>query len=394
MRGKSLLLAWARPAAAALSALLGGPASAQEAPPAPVTPPPPTAAAAEAAGPAEAEDAFRWRRVELGGRVLARGFTERAGGTSRSDAEAENARVELRWRPARWLRGAFEYDAVDDRHLKDAYLAFRGGGFEARAGQFKPPFSPVQMSSRWDLPTADRGLLSELLVYSFGIAGRRPGLQVEWSQPKGALVAMAGVFRASSVRGDRIGDEAFDNLARGGAAWKATARLAYARKRLEAGTSFDLRPAEPVPGEGYRRLWTSGVDLTWAARRAGPRVWAEGCAGSSWQDANAFDGDDALFLGGRVIAGWRFGGGKEARVTLEPFVGGTLFDPDASVRDDLLWEAAGGVHLSGFSHFRLTLEAQRRTVSRNAPLSLGLFTPGARAEGGRTRLVAQLGAAF
>jgi hypothetical protein len=323
-----------------------------------------------------------------------RGWTDREDGGSTSDLDAENARLELRWRPARWLRGVVEYDQAENRHLRDAYFAFRGGRFEVRAGQFKPPISPVQMESRWDLPSADRGLLSDVLIDSFGIAGRRPGLQVGWDEKGGPLVARAGVFRASSVRGDRIGDEAFDNIAKDRDALKATARLAWRKKRWEAGASVDFRPAEPVPGEGYSHFWTAGADFTWAARRGGPRVWTEGYVGSSWQDANAFDGLSATFLAGRVLAGWRLGGGKKRDLVVEPYAAGTLFDPDTSVQDDLLWETAGGVHVGALGHLRLTLEAQHRSASRNAPLSLGLFPPGSPPPSSRTRLVAQFGAAF
>ncbi len=193
--------------------------------------------------------------------------------------------------------------------------AFRGGGFEVRGGQFKPPLSSIQMESRWDLPSANRGLLSEVLIDSFGIAGRRPGLHVEWDQAGGPFLARAAVLRASNVRGDRIGDGAFDDLATDRDAVKATARLSWRHRRVEAGAAFDLRPAEPVPGEGYSRFWTAGADLTWSRRRDGPRVWADGYAGSSWQDSNAFDGDPATFLAGRVLAGWRLGGRTPARVT-------------------------------------------------------------------------------
>lgn len=355
---------------------------------------PPPKATPAAPAPADSIDRFRWTRFELRGRLLVRGWTDRENGESTSDFDAENARLELRWRPATWLRGVVEYDQAEDRHLKDAYFAFRTGRFEVRAGQFKPPVSPIQMESRWDLPSADRGLLSDVLIGAFGIAGRRPGVQVEWDQKGGPLVAMAGVFRASNVRGDRIGDEAFDNFVNDWDALKATVRLAWRKRRFETGASFDLRPAEPVPGEGYRRFWTASADLTWSARRGGPRVWAEGHAGSSWQDSDAFDGATATFLAGRVLAGWRFGGRKKRDLSIEPYVASTWFDPDASVREDLMWEVAGGVHLGALAHLRLTLEAQHRGVARNAPLSLGLFPLGDGPPSSRTRLVAQLGAAF
>jgi hypothetical protein len=386
----------ARAAALLGAAALASPCSAraQEVPPTEATPAAADPSAADVSTAAEPVDAFRWTRVELHGRVLVRGFTEDEDGASASDVDAENLRVELRWRPARWLRATVEYDQAEDAHLKDAYLALESGRLEVRVGQFKPPVSPIQMESRWDLPAADRGLVSQVLVGSFGIAGRRPGVQLAWDQKGGPWRAAAGVFRASNVRGDRLGDEAFDNLAKDWDAVKATGRLAWRQRRLEVGAAFDLRPAEPVPGEGYSHYWTAGADVTWSARRHGPRVWAEGYLGSSWQDADPFDGDPATFLAGRVLAGWRFGSGKARDLAAEPYAAASVFDPDASVRDDILWELAGGVRLGGFRHLRLVIEAQHRGVGRNAPLSLGVLPFGGRPPSSRTRLVAQVGAAF
>jgi hypothetical protein len=344
---------------------------------------------------AEAQEApgFAWRRVQLRGRLLVDAWTSREDGRAASDVGVDNARLELRFRPARWLRGVVEYDQAPGRHLKDAFLALRRGRVELRAGQFKPPVSPIQMESRWDVPAVDRGLLSEVLIDTFGVAGRRPGVQVTWDQRGGPWLAQGGVFRASSVRGDRIGDGAFDNLAGDWSAVKATGRVAWRKRRLQAGASLDLRPAEPVPGEGYSRYWTAGADLTLGARRRGGlRLWAEGYAGSSWQDASAFDGEPARFLAGRVLAGWRFG--PRRGLYAEPYAALSLFDPDTSIRDDLLREAVTGLHVGSRGSLRLTLEARHRTVSGNAPLSLGLAPLGRHPPASATRLVAQLGAAF
>jgi hypothetical protein len=379
-------LASATASAGALGLLLAGsPAPAQDSP-APDSPTP----VQESSRPS-----FRWLRFELHGRLLARALSTREQGETSSDLDAENARLELRWRPARWLRGVVEYDQAEHTHLKDAYFALRSSRNEVRIGRFKPPFSPLEMASRWELPASERGLLSDVLIDLFGVAGRRPGVQLGWNRKGGGLSAAAGVFRASSVRGDRIGDEAFNDLAQDWSALKTTGRLAWQRHRLEIGGAFDLRPAEPVPGGGYRRFWTAGADLTWSApRRGGPRAWLEGYLGASWQDANAFDGRDATFLAGRALAAWRFGSLKGRALYVEPFAMGSLLDPDASVREDVLWEAAGGLCAGGFGHARVVLEVQHRSVSRNAPASLGLLALGQAAPRARTRLVAQVGAAF
>ena len=99
------------------------------------------------------------------------------------------------------------------------------------------------------------------------------------------------------------------------------------------------------------------------------------------------------YLAGRLLGAWRLGRLGQRGLFVEPYGTVSLLDPDASIREDVLWEAAGGLHAGGFGHARLVLEVQHRSVARNAPASLGLW-PGAAAPRARTRLVAQLGAAF
>ena len=93
-----------RRAALVATVLLASPWAAGAQDPPPASPPPEAAVSAES----ESIDGFRWRKLELRGRLLVRGWTDREDGESASDFEAENARLELRWRPARWLRGVVE----------------------------------------------------------------------------------------------------------------------------------------------------------------------------------------------------------------------------------------------------------------------------------------------
>jgi hypothetical protein len=382
-------------AATLLSLLDPAPLVAQE-PPAPTRP--------DASRPKDGPFALRWQGFELHARFLGRVFSDRTESETETDLEAENVRFEVRWRPRPWVRGVLEWDHeqalnrwFDAREvrLKDAFLELRPGRFRIRAGQFKSPISPIELESRWDLPASERGLLSDVLGFSFGISGRRPGLELRWNQKGGPLAATAAVQRSSSTRGERIGDESFDNVAKDWGALTTTARLAWEGKRLEIGGVFDLRPAEPVPGEGYERFWTAGADLSWRTKsRAGARAWAEGYVGSSWQDSDAFDGRSATFLAGRVLGAWSLFLHERRSLYVEPYVMAALLEPDTTVREDLVWEASGGFHLGGFGHLRLVLEAQHRHVSRNAPSSLGLSPAGGTPARSRTRLVAQIGAAF
>jgi hypothetical protein len=332
--------------------------------------------------------------VRLNGRLIGWWQSVSQDGASESEFDLDNARLTLHWRPARWLRGQLEYDAAMNNKLKDAFLRVRAEALEVRAGQFKPPFSVVAMDSRWELPMADRGQLDLVLRDSMGIVGRRPGVQVGYRPRGGDTRAYLGVFRSSSVRGDRLGDESFNNLASDWAP-RLTARIQHERRRLRLGFDADSRPAEPVPGDGYQRFWTLGADAAWRQKRSqgGWRLWGEGYVGSSWQDSNPFDGVDATFVAGQAIGAWRYGGRKRRAFYVEPYTLFSVLDPDTSVRDDLLWEIAGGVNVGRWDQLRVTVELHHRSVAVNAPPSLGLVFLDA-PPFSRTRFVIQLGGIF
>lgn len=344
--------------------------------------------------PEQGEPPFRWTRFRLNGRAIGRWSSRRRDGLSTSELDLENARLTLRWRPARWLRAQLEYDPAMNRKLKDAFLRVRTGALSLRGGQFKPPFSGMAMDSRWDLPVSERGQLDEVLRDAMGIIGRRPGLQVGYQPRGGDLAILGGVFRASSVDGDRIGKRSFNNLADD---WepKLTVRGQLERRRLRLGLSGDWRPAAPVPGGGYERFWTLGADAAWRQRQkeGGWRLWGEGYLGSSWQDDAPQDGVSTTFLAGQAVAAWRHGGRRARAFYVEPYTLLSVFDPDTRIRQDLMWEAAGGVNVGRWEQLRFTVEVQHRTVSANAPSSLGLVLAGA-APYSETRLVLQLGGAF
>jgi hypothetical protein len=365
-----------------LALLLAGLGQAQEPLPPQEPAPAETPSARETASGGDADDedqGFRPLRVQLRGRLLARAEWYSEGDSDDSDYTLEDVRAELRWRPARWLRGELSGDAAGNRYLRDAFLRFRFGAWGVRVGQFKQPSSAVQMDTRWDLPSTERGLVSDVLVDAIGLGARRSGVQLQYRRDGEIRVrARGGVFRASHVRGDRIGDEGFDNLADDWSfdAHKLAGRLSFDRNRLEIGLFGEWRPAQPVPGRTSRRFWAGGADLKWSDRpkRGGRRLWLEGFVGSSWQDDDAFDGEDAVFLGARLIGAYRLGGRRQGARYVEPYVTVGLVDPDASIRQDVMWEILCGLNAGCWDRLRLTLELQHRSVAANAPLSLGLFT--------------------
>src|SRR4051812_3383426 len=96
------------------------------------------------------------------GRVIARTTYENIdaeGGDRRSlDLSLPKARLDLRYRPNRWLTVVLKLDAAKKTPVRNAFVQAKSKHLEARAGQFKIPISSITMESSWILPIARRGL--------------------------------------------------------------------------------------------------------------------------------------------------------------------------------------------------------------------------------------------
>ncbi|HEV8323370.1 MAG TPA: hypothetical protein VG389_17270 [Myxococcota bacterium] len=339
--------------------------------------------------------------VEVHGRVIGRAeLRTEAGMLATSDLSLQSARAEVRWEWHDWLRAVVEVELAGVE-VKDAYVRAKWRWLGGRAGNFKPPVSAVEMESRWTLPASERGLVNDVLVDKMGIAGRRPGMQLELTgggfwDPK----LRVGIFEGSHARSDDPNDDRLfrallDEYALG--AERLAARASVKPWGVEVGAFFEWRAVEPVRGDGFSRFWCAGADASWD-ETLGPtavRLWADGFAGSNWQDDNPFDGDGDTFLAARLIAAWRWGGLEKGAPYGEPYVMMEVVDPEATIGDDVLWEVSGGVNAGAWDRVRVTLELQQRHYSRNVPLSLGLFDGVILAPPyDRTALLLQVGAAF
>ena len=77
---------------------------------------------------------------------------------------------------------------------------------------------------------------------------------------------------------------------------------------------------------------------------------------------------------------------SRAPVYVEPYVLGSLYEPDVDVVDDLVGEIAVGVNVGYWRRLRLQLEGELWSVDRNTPIVLG--------QADRTTLIAQVGVSF
>lgn len=329
--------------------------------------------------------------VEIGGRIFARAalsrhyesisFDNGTLGERRIDAldfTIPTARVDLRYRaPVRWLSADVEFELADQPELKDAWVRARGRHFGAKLGQFKAPFSAIEMESRFDLPVAERGFLHDVLTKQLQVAGRRPGVTVSAEaggelRPSLTLGAFQGSVLVDRQADDLDHEPLFEQT--------LDAQSLFARVQLRAGdfqfgAGYEHRVGTPVPFT-VAHYPTAGVDVTLDthAHGRGLRIWLEGIVGSSWfeHSRKPIDDEDATFTAVRAIVAPRLGGADQHRFYVEPYGMLGVLDPDVGVVSDLAVEQALGVNVGLYRLARIGLEFQHRKVERNFPQSYTL----------------------
>ena len=346
--------------------------------------------------------------VEVGGRVFLRSALSRhyesitlpngSPGEKRIDAldfTIPTARVDFRYQaPVRWLSADVEFELAGKPELKDAWVRARGRHFGAKLGQFKAPFSAIELESRFDLPLAERGFLHDVLTKQLQVAGRRPGVALS-AQAGGELrpALTLGAFQgsvlverdANDLKREPLFEQTLD------------AQSLFARATMRAGdfafgAGYEHRVGTPeLLTVGHYP--TGGVDVTLDTHGHGRglRVWLEGMAGKSWfeHSRKPVDSKDATFTAVRGIVAPRIGGEQRQRFYFEPYGMLGVLDPDVGVVSDLAVEQALGANVGLWRLARLGVEFQHRTVERNFPQS---YTLGRRPE--RLAVLVQAAAEF
>jgi hypothetical protein len=363
---------------------------------------------AAAPGAAPKAEVVKLGDLDVGGRAFARAalvkqheaFEDAAGVVrdrtkSSFDLSVPSARLEARYSaPVRLITALVELELTDKPELKDAWVRLRGERLGVQVGQFKVPFSAFELESRWDLPTAGRGLLHDILVETLEVAGRRPGVAVS-ARTRGkdhASVAL-GAFQGS-VLVERDGTERkaelFDEQTLRTQSLVVRAELEHGD--LTAGAGFEQRVGTPGVLRSERYFTFGGdVVLDTEYQGGGLRLWAEGLCGGSWLEHSRKPTDDvdAVFASGRLMAAARFGGTSKGGSYVEPYGMVSLFDPDTVVAFDMASEQTIGVNVGFWRLARVGLEATLTHLERNFPRAYGFGT-----NPNRQTLLAQAGAMF
>ena len=296
--------------------------------------------------------------------------------------------------PVDWLTANVELELTKKPELKDAWLRGKWKYVTAKAGQFKMPFSALEMESIWTLPLADRGLIHTALVKELQVAGRRPGFALEaHGRGKVKPSLTIGAFQGSVLTDDDPDKRKVELLSQQGLSSQSfVARAELKIRDLVLGAEYENRLGTPalLVTKYYQ---TGGADLTLDTElgRAGLRVWLEGILGSSWLE-NWYkppDGRDTLFVAGRLVTAVRLLGRHKGELYVEPYGMFGLLDPDNEVSQDLLSEEVLGVNVGLWKVARLGLEAEVQRVERNFPQTYYLGD-----DPDRVALVLQAGAQF
>jgi hypothetical protein len=277
--------------------------------------------------------------------------------------------------PARWLQAELEIEISNpsQAELRDAYLLADGGGLSAKAGNFKPPTSAIDLESAWTLPIASRGFINDLLQGWLAVGGRSPGIQFAYENRDGIEPKLIlGAFQGS-VLIEQIGDdrdmELIEDANLDAQTWAARAQVELGK--LDVGVFFQQRVGSPAPLQ-TRHFPLTGVDITFDEELGdfGVRAWLDGHLGESWyRHANEEGDGDPWFLAVRAILAARHGGTSDDTFYAEVFVSLGMLDPDLDVSTDWARDLAAGFNVGLWDRARLTLEAYMNETSRNFPAS-------------------------
>lgn len=334
------------------------------------------------------------KELVVSGRVVVREqLASEADAPWTSKLGLDDVRLGATYTPNKRLAIDVELGATADSvSLKNAAIELRlAKGWELRAGRFRNPFSGVNGTSRWKLPTIDRGLQQDLLDDGMGVMGRRNGAQVTWKpdcacKPEVTLGAFQGLTGGGSNKGLLSDDQgALDVILRG--------EISPVGKALRLGASGSSRVALKNAAEGRSRYWAGGLDavVTTAAGPGTLRAWVDGTVGTTHLDATPMTTKTPVFVAGRAIVAWRHGGAESGDRYVEPFASATVTDVNLDNADDLVTEYAGGVNLGLWTQWRLQLQADVRDVGELVPAAIA---GGISAPASRVAVTAQLGAAF
>ncbi len=334
------------------------------------------------------------KKLEFGGRVFVRSALTKGGAAP--DPVAQNtlnsARVKTEYR-SHGVRAEIEAEIAGKPRIKTAYGQLRlhdsGPKLDVRAGNFKMPFSAIQLASIWTLPMADRGLLDNVLGKRLQLTGRAVGVMMILELPGDWHPELdVGVFQGTDDVGNALAAPAQDRFGQDGVV-RLAAKPTHGISIGMAGSvrSGELLAAPIVVRQGYAGEIDATIDVDTHPGRL--RTWVEAMIGTSWLVGGMIPSHTLTrFHELRGIVSWRLGGTGHRDRYVELYGLAGQLDPDRIVTGDRVVELTGGISYGASEVWRVQAEAEVWRIGANAPLGIAEF---AVAPSNTTTFLVQLG---
>lgn len=301
----------------------------------------------------EDEASLRWSGRVFVGSALVRTVRDEASAWTNTPG-VNSARMGMRYDRPNGLRAVLKVDfAESGADLKDGYLRVElPASMRLTAGRFKKPISAINLASRWDLPSVERGLLDAVTVEGKALPFARlraDGIMVDYRAPTrgktGVVLALIQDNFVTTIDSRDVSEDftldpyirVFVEPADGLHLASTFAVIAYEPNNLSLG-SFGHAPMGTLEAH-YKSSWL--------------RVWGEVLAGDS-VFAPVGGVASGRFTAARGLVAPRLPAGKTLHV--EPFVGASFFDPRTTDANNSNTEVQGGVNMAFSKHWRLQFE--------------------------------------
>jgi hypothetical protein len=278
------------------------------------------------------------------------------------------ARISFKWEPTDRIMAVLEIGAEEifeagTSFLRDAYLHFSPSRFvELRVGQFKKPFSSLELCSPGRLRVIERGESNNLIVRDLTYGYRDLGIQLSGRLVKsvkldyeiGAFNGSGPLFEDSDMSKDIVARLSVRPI-------KSLAFGANASLKL-----FDRDDDNKSIRNDMTRAAAFGADVR--IRLFGIRLDLEGLAAQDHlfkYRANKAE-EPYWILGGIGILSYRHEFPVSWRLAAEPVVKGEILDPNAELADDEVFVIGPGLNTYFGKYTRLMIHSEFRHSKRNA----------------------------
>jgi hypothetical protein len=275
------------------------------------------------------------------------------------------ARLKLLWHPKKWitakLQVGFEKITKLTSVFKDAYIHLSPSQYvEVRVGQFKKPFSRLELRSSGKLRLAERGDGNSFIIEDLLYGGRDIGIQLSGRLVKSVKLDYAlGFFNGTGTIAEEVGN-----------AKDLVARLEVDPSEwIGVGVNSSLKffDDDVHKDRDEPLAWAVGADTVF--RFFGVRLHLEGILAEDHQYTGNYPdlvlGEMPLTLSGVGILSYEYTFNTSRRLSVEPLFKMEVLDPNLDFIDDQVLLLNPGFNVYIGKYLRLMLHAEFRRGGEN-----------------------------